>query len=87
MVAEPAHQGDMLRASAQAEETLARAVAVRTGLDADTDIYPRLVAAAVMAAINVATAQWLRDGATGDVAALVTDALARVAGGLSPPPA
>ena len=85
MVGTPSLQAEMMRAAAVAEESLAAAVAERTGTDADTDLYPRLVASAVMGATNVATAHWLRRGATADVAELLTEALTRVSAGLPPP--
>jgi AcrR family transcriptional regulator len=85
MVAAPAHQADMLRAGAIAEREIAAAVAARTGADADRDLYPNLVAAAVMAATNVAMQHWLRTEATADVGKLLTEALAQLAAGLPPP--
>lgn len=57
-LAEPAVQGEVLRANAAAQAGLARAVAERTGTDAG-ELYPKLVAAAVMAGISVAIEQTL----------------------------
>ncbi|KAB1922806.1 TetR family transcriptional regulator, partial [Micromonospora sp. ALFpr18c] len=54
MLAEPALQGERLRAVAVAEAELAAAVAERTGTNLATDMYPRLVAAAASAAVAVA---------------------------------
>ena len=45
MLAEPALQGEMLRAGAIAEVELAAAVAERSGTDLKRDLYPHLVAA------------------------------------------
>ena len=56
-----------------------------TGTDLERDLYPHLVASAVMAAVNTATAHHLRTDATEPVARLLTDALRRIAPGLSAP--
>jgi AcrR family transcriptional regulator len=85
MVAEPAMQGEFLRASALAEAGIAAAVAERTGTDAEHDLYPRLVAAAVMAASNVAMRQWLRADPPVEMEPLLLDALAQLAAGLPTP--
>jgi AcrR family transcriptional regulator len=85
MVAAPALQADMIRAGALAEAEIAAAVAERTGTDVDRDLYPKLVAAAVMAATNVAMQQWLRTEAATDMGTLLTEALAQLAAGLPPP--
>jgi AcrR family transcriptional regulator len=85
MVQAPALQAEMLRASAIAEAEIAAAVAERTGTDVDRDLYPRLVAAAVMAANNVVQQQWIRAGSGTDIATLLTEALAQLAAGLPPP--
>ncbi len=83
MLAVPAVQAETLRAAANAETVLAAAVAERTGTDVATDLYPKLVAAAVLAASNVATQQFLAGGA--DVKALHIEALEQISTGLRPP--
>jgi AcrR family transcriptional regulator len=85
MVGEPALQGEFLKASAAADRECAVAIAERTGLDADRDMYPRLVAAAIGAAIQVATDQWLRADPPVPLGALLRDALGQVAAGLPTP--
>jgi AcrR family transcriptional regulator len=85
MVQSPALQAEMLRAGALAEDEIAAAVAARTGTDVDRDLYPRLVAAAVTAAQNVAQQQFMRSDASADMGALLTEALAQLAAGLPPP--
>jgi AcrR family transcriptional regulator len=85
MVQVPALQAEMLRAGAIAEAEIAAAIAERTGTDVDKDMYPRLVAAALTAAVNVAQQQFMHGGGTGDMAALLTEALTRLAAGLPPP--
>jgi AcrR family transcriptional regulator len=83
MIAEPALQGEMLRAGAIAEAEIAEAVAVRTGTDPKQDLYPHLVASTVVAATNTAMAHHLRTDPPVPVGRLLADALARVAAGLS----
>ncbi|MEV4753706.1 TetR family transcriptional regulator [Micromonospora sp. NPDC049559] len=86
MFAEPGIQGEFLRAAALAEAEIAAAVAGRTGTDVDRDLYPRLVAATVMAAVNVAMQQWMRrTDHPGGVASLLTEAFAQLAAGLPTP--
>jgi AcrR family transcriptional regulator len=85
MISEPALQGEFLKASALADRECAVAIAERTGLDAERDMYPRLVAAAVGAAIQIATDQWLRADPPVPLPALVRDALGQIAAGLPTP--
>ncbi|MEV0260214.1 TetR family transcriptional regulator [Streptomyces sp. NPDC050617] len=85
MLAEPALQGEMLRAGAVAEAEIAAAVADRTGTDPRQDLYPHLVASAVVAAINAAMAHHLRTDPPVPVGSLLADALARIAAGLPAP--
>lgn len=85
MVAQPALQGELLRAGAIAEADLAAAVAERTGTDLDRDLYPHLVAAAVGAATNVVTQHAVRAAPDTPVQRLIADALAQIAAGLPTP--
>jgi AcrR family transcriptional regulator len=85
MIAEPALQGERLRAGARAEAEFAAAVAQRTGTDLENDLYPHLVAAAVTAANTAAQDHFLRSGATASIKALLTEALARITAGLPTP--
>jgi len=85
MVAEPAIQGEFLRAGALAEDDIAAAIADRTGTDVKHDLYPRLVAAAVMAAGNVATQHWLHADPPVGIDRLLIEALDRLAAGLPTP--
>ncbi len=85
MLAEPALRGEMLRAGAVAEAEIAAAVADRTGTDPQRDLYPHLVASAVVAAINAALAHHLRTDPPAPVGELLADALARIAAGLPTP--
>jgi AcrR family transcriptional regulator len=85
MLAEPALQGEMLRAGAIAEAQLAAAVAERTGTDLEHDLYPHLVAAAVGAASTVAMRHFLRADPPVPMDQLLRDALAQLAAGLPTP--
>ncbi|PRX96728.1 TetR family transcriptional regulator [Allonocardiopsis opalescens] len=85
MVTEPSLRGELFKANAVAEAALARAVAERTGTDPDADMYPRLVAAAVGAAITVAMGQWMRADPPVPMAPLLDDALDRLRAGLPEP--
>ncbi|GJF33507.1 TetR family transcriptional regulator [Kitasatospora sp. NE20-6] len=87
MVTDPALQGEMLKAGAEAARELAVAVAERTGADAERDLHPQLVAAAVGAAVQVATAQWLREDTATSMSALLREALELLAAGLPAPSA
>jgi AcrR family transcriptional regulator len=85
MISEPELQGEFLKASAAAERECAVAVAERTGTDVGQDLYPRLVAAAIGAAIRVANEQWLRAEPPVPLAPLLRDALNQIAAGLPAP--
>ena len=87
MLGEPALLGETLKAGALAERELAFAIGERTGTDPERDLYPRLVAAAMGAAIQAASDQWLRADPPVPLAPLVRDALAQVAAGLPDPSA
>jgi AcrR family transcriptional regulator len=85
MMSEPALIGEFLKASATADREFAAAVAERTGTDVERDLYPRLVAAAVGAAIQVAMDQWLRVDPAVSIESLIRDGLRQVASGLPVP--
>ncbi|MEV7968215.1 TetR family transcriptional regulator [Sphaerisporangium sp. NPDC088356] len=85
MLAEPALQGEFFKAGAIAEAELAAAVAERTGTDVTHDLYPRLVAGAVGAAIAVVMEQWMRADPPVPIMALLSDALRQLAAGLPVP--
>ncbi|WFE26472.1 TetR family transcriptional regulator [Solwaraspora sp. WMMD791] len=87
MLAEPALQGEMLRAVAAAEAELAVAVAERTGTDVKQDLYPNLVAATVSAAINTVMRQFVYADSPVPMEQLLSDALSQLAAGLPVPAA
>ncbi|BCY11584.1 TetR family transcriptional regulator [Actinoplanes sp. L3-i22] len=71
-----------LKTYAVIESGVATAVASRIGADADRDLYPRLVAGAVLSAIRVTMEHWRQSGAAQPLAAVLRDALGQVAAGL-----
>ncbi|TDD91422.1 TetR family transcriptional regulator [Actinomadura darangshiensis] len=84
---EPVLQAEALRAGMAADDEFTAAVAERTGTDIDRDLFPRLVAAAVAAAVHVATDQWLRTDPPAPLTPLLREALGQLAAGLPIPPA
>lgn len=86
MMSEPALIGEFLRVSALADRELAAAIAERTGTDPRHDLYPRLVAAAIGAATNIANEHWLNADPPMSLTGLLRDALEQIAAGLPPPP-
>ncbi|MFY1696209.1 TetR family transcriptional regulator [Solwaraspora sp. WMMA2101] len=85
MLAEPALQGEMLRAVAAAEAELAVAVAERTGTDVKQDLYPNLVAAVVSVAVNTAMRHFVYADPPVSMERLLSDALTQLAAGLPVP--
>ncbi|NMO56651.1 TetR family transcriptional regulator [Actinoplanes sp. TBRC 11911] len=87
MMSVPAVQAETLRASATAEAAVADAVGERTGTDPAADMYPKLVAAVVMAANNVASQHFSLNGAGAEtgIQQLLVDALSQVSAGLPVP--
>ncbi|MEU3192352.1 TetR family transcriptional regulator [Streptomyces sp. NPDC006992] len=85
MLAEPALEAEMLRASKIAEKELAAAIAERTGADSGSELHPRLVAASVMAANNVALELFVQGDTDESMETLLSRALRMVATGLPTP--
>lgn len=84
MISESALAGELARVNAAAAETLAAAVAARTGDDPD-GLHPALVAAVVGAALGVAQTHWVRTDPPVPFGPLLRDAFAQVAAGLPAP--
>lgn len=74
-----------LKTYAVIERGVAAAVASRIGADADRDLYPRLVAGAVLSTIRVTVEHWRQTGADQPLPAVLRDALGQVAAGLPIP--
>ena len=58
VVTAPAIRGEYLKVNSEMQQTLAEAIAVRTGTDLEQDMYPRILAGAVVAAAQVAVSRW-----------------------------
>jgi AcrR family transcriptional regulator len=76
--ASPALQGEHLRAQHAVQQALAEAIADRIGADADTDLFPAVVASAVAAATHVAIGRWLRADPPTALAPLIRLALSQL---------
>jgi AcrR family transcriptional regulator len=79
LVSEPGLQGEFLKGIATFEGPLAEAIAARTGTDAERDLFPRVLAAAVSSAARMATVHYLRTDTTAPFATVVRDALSVIA--------
>jgi AcrR family transcriptional regulator len=80
MISSPALRGEYLKTLVQAEGPLAEVIAERTGADPRSDLYPHVLAAAVMAAYRAATGHWMENGAVGSLPDLIRQAVRQVAG-------
>jgi AcrR family transcriptional regulator len=58
VLAAPAIRGEYLKINSEMQEALAEAIATRTGTDLEQDMYPRILAGAVIAAAQVAVRRW-----------------------------
>ena len=54
----PAVRGEYLKVSSEMQQALAEAIAARTGMDVEQDMYPQILAGAVTAAAQVAVRCW-----------------------------
>lgn len=79
MTSSPALRGEYLKTQVEAEAPLAKAIAERTGADPQADLYPRVLAAAVTAAVRVATGHWKGNGGAGSLPDLIRQAIRQVA--------
>jgi AcrR family transcriptional regulator len=70
----------------QIERALVSAIAERTGLDPDADIYPGVLVSAACGACRVAQLRWSGQRGRPSLVALVQEAFDELAGGLLPPP-
>ena len=82
MMTSPALQGEALKAQVQAEGPLAKVIAERIGGDPQGDMYPQVLAAAVVAAVRTATAHWAISERAVSLPDLIRQAVRQVA---SPP--
>jgi len=85
ILTQPDVQGEVMKADATAQRDLAAAVAERAGADADRDLYPSLVAAAVGAVTMAVMKHWLRADPPVAIGTLMRDAFDRLSAGLPVP--
>ncbi|MFF0472505.1 TetR family transcriptional regulator [Streptomyces sp. NPDC004284] len=86
MVEIPAVRARLTETTATTGRRLARAIADRTGLDAD-GLEVRIFTAAVLGALREATVHWAERGRTDDLVALLDRTVDTLKTGLTPPPA
>jgi AcrR family transcriptional regulator len=75
---DPSLRGAQRRADAEVEEMLTSAIVARTGVDPHQDIFPRLVAAAVIATVHATITHWLGGSKLQSFRETLQDALDRV---------
>ncbi|MFI9503858.1 alpha/beta fold hydrolase [Nocardia sp. NPDC052566] len=75
IIAEPALQGEYLKAQAVIQAALAEAIAARTGRDLDADMFPSIMAGSVAAALHVAITRWVDSDPPVAVLPVIRDAL------------
>lgn len=76
----PALQGEHLRTQYAAQQALAQAIADRIGADAESDMFPAVMAGAVGAATHVAIDRWLRADPPTALGPLIRRAIAQLSG-------
>jgi AcrR family transcriptional regulator len=74
MSREPALAAWMLKTQAEAQDRYATILAHHAGLDAQTDMRPRLIVSSAFAAANTAWAVWMARDSAGDLHALIDEA-------------
>jgi AcrR family transcriptional regulator len=88
----PSLRGESLKVQAMTQHSLAGAIAVRCGFNGRSSMYPRILAAAVMAAVQAALESWLYSDPPVALALVVRRGLDDLADGMSltfgaqPPP-
>jgi AcrR family transcriptional regulator len=78
----PALTGEYLKVQAMTQYSLAEAIALRLGAGAARSMFPRILAAAVTAAIQAAMERWLHTDPAVPLAPLVRRALQQLADGM-----
>ncbi len=78
----PALRGEYLKVQAMTERSLADAIAVRSGFRAGSAMFPRILAAAVTAAVQAALEKWLYADPPTALAPLIKRALQQLADGM-----
>ena len=87
VLAAPAIRGEYLKVTLEMQDALAEAIATRTGTDLGEDMYPRILAGAVIAAAQVAVRWWSAADPPVPLGPLLRRALEQLATACSQPPA
>lgn len=85
LLREPSLQAELVRGGALTRAELTAAIAARTGTDADRDLYPKLVAAAALSAMQVANEHYLVADPVVAFKPLFAETLRQLAAGLPDP--
>ena len=86
-VAAPGYRIDTGASVLTMPDLIDEALAARTGLDPDTDLYPGLLAAVLGCALRVTLHRWYRRGGEEPIDRLFGEAVDALAAGLPGPPA
>jgi len=87
VLAAPAIRGEYLKVTLEMQDALAEAIATRTGTGIGQDMYPRILAGAVIAAAQVAVRWWSAADPPVPLGPLLRRALEQLATACSQPPA
>jgi len=82
----PAMRGEYLKVNSAMQDTLASAIAERTGTELEHDMYPQIVAGAVTAAAQVAVRRWFSADPPVPLRPLLERAMQQLAAACSQPP-
>jgi AcrR family transcriptional regulator len=79
VVNSPAIRGEYLKIHSEMQDALAVAIAERTGIDSETDMYPQILAGAITAASQVAIRHWFRADSPEPLRPIIERALRQLA--------
>lgn len=82
VTSEPALRGEYLKVQAMTQYSMAEAIALRMGFQPGATMFPRILAAAVTAAIQAAMERWLHASRPVALAPLIRQSLAELAAGM-----
>lgn len=82
---EPALRAELWKGNVAAQQALTQAIAERTGLDAERELYPSLVAATAVAAVMTVLERWLRLKRPPPLLPMMREALRLIERGLPEP--
>lgn len=82
---DPLVRAELWKGGEASREALTRAIAARTGLDPETELYPGLVAATALTVVTTVLEHWLRLSRPPPLVPMLRDALDLIARGLPVP--